>query len=207
MPDLDILPRTAPPGWRAADQLIKGCGTDEEIAKAVLQALSQSLRDGGGLPTFGRFANVAVEFAAGRCSHGQAMSEVRRIVQDNAGQRNAKVAERAVAHVLVDIANCELPGGDVHQVLAERFLWCLADHSLIGRRRPELVGGRYVDLDGACAAEEQYKAALRPKLAELASKLVRDPGAGKLRAPAMMTGPRRSTSDLLGMALMNLREE
>src|SRR5579883_1167939 len=185
MPDLDILPRSAAPGWHPADQLIKGCGSNEEIAKALLQALSKSVRDGGGLPALDRFVGVVAEFAAGELTHSQAMAEARRIVRENDGQRNARVAERAVAHVLVDITDGEQRGGDIRQSLAERFLWCLADHSLIGRRRPELVGDRYTDLDVALAAEERYKAVLRPKLTELASKLAREPDARGLRAPVM----------------------
>ena len=180
MPDLDILPRTTAPGWRAADRIIEGGGSDDEVAKELLAALSQSLRDGGGLLALDSLAAVVSAFATGQLTHAQAMSEVRRIVRDSDGHRNAKVAERTVGHILVELANNELPRGDLRITLAERFLWCLVDHSLFGRRRPEWVGSRYADLDEAINVEERYRSILGPQLVKLAEKLARNPSASNL---------------------------
>lgn len=203
MPDLDIIPRTAAPGWKAASRLLEGKGTDEEIAKEILQALGRELRDGGGLPNLDEFVNVVNDFKQGSLTHAGAMAQVRRIVRSAEGHHLAKVAERAVSYVLVEIDAGELLSSDLHTAFAEWFLWCLADYSLIGRRRPELVGTKYADYDEAFAAEERYKAVLGPKLAKLAARLVQNPAAAHLRAPAMNVGNRRATSDLLDADLSN----
>ena len=202
MPDLDIIPRTAAPNWHKAGRLIEGSASDEEIAKELLRALSETLRDGGGLPNLDDFVHIAWSYAAGNLSHIQAMSQVRGIVRDADGHRNAKVAERAMSYLLVELGGGEAAAGDLRQAFAERFLWCIVDHSLIGRLRPELTGVAYADFDGALLVEEQYKDALSPKLCELAAKLVRDPCAERLRAPAMALGQRRSTGEMLDLDLL-----
>lgn len=183
MPDLDIIPRTAAPGWKTASKLLEGNGTDDEIVRAILRSLSCSLRREGGLPCLDGFINVVGDFERGELTYAAAMMRVRTIVRLAEGHHLAKVAERSVSYVLVDVAAGEALPSNLHQAVAERFLWCLADHCLIDRRRPELVGTKYADYDEAFATEERYKAILGPSVSRMAANLLRNPTAVHLRAP------------------------
>jgi hypothetical protein len=201
MPDLDCIPRPPAPGWQAAARLLAGNAADDEIAKEILHSLSHALRSGQGLPYLSELVGVVNGFAEGQLAYSQAMTEVRGIVPGAQGHYLAKVAERAVGYVLVDVAGGEIRSCD-HQIFAERFLWCLADHSLIDRRRPELVGTKYANYTEAFSAEERYRAVLAPKVRQLATRLVQDPRATHLHAPAMTAGRRQETPDRLDKNLV-----
>lgn len=203
MPDLDIIDRNVPRGWRPPLKLFVGVAKPDEVARAVSKALARSLRENGGLPGFDRWVALLDERIAGVLDPHSAFVRAEAIERELGQGRHVKVAARSVQSILAELGHSRTPALSLGRPLAEEFLRRLAQHDFFGRIRPGIVGRRrfkrIADVD---ERERACRQAMEPFLQRLASGLVRDPEGEELRSPSVRGTRSPTTKDLLHRSIM-----
>lgn len=183
MPDMDIVERGLTRPWRSAYRLIKGQHPSIVVAKSILQALADQLRSDGGVPALIPISEAVVNATRSENASDfpEAILEIeRRFSHSGTVKTTAEAARKLVEKIDAEKA---LPG---LVPLAEEHCWSLIDRQLFGRMTrfvgtsPELP--TFETLNHLTA---QCRIDLGSEVHQLARRLVIDPLASQLRAPAM----------------------
>lgn len=199
MPDLDRVERTLPPAWRPAYKLVKGAQPIEEVARAVVKVVARTLREKGGAPELGVLAAVLQRRDAGLLDDRSLAAAASRLEQ-RMMTRNGKLMAAALLRPEVSGPTSFILGPPDER-LAQGLLERMIENVLLSQQRDYLIGKRFASRQEEMAFESQLMAVLRPRLAELAKKLVKDPSANRLRAPSFPGAKRKGTKELLDQPL------
>lgn len=199
MPDLDKVERKLPPAWRAPYKLVKGHHPLEEVAKAVLKVLSETLRREGGVPRLGELAKVVQQRDAGLLDDRR-LSSVAFMLEQRMGTRTERLAVAALLRPEVSGPSSVLLGPPDER-LAQGLLVRMVENILFSQQRDYLIGKRFTSRQEAIAFESDLITILRPYLAELARRVARRPSAKRLRTPSFLRPQKKSTAELLDQPL------
>lgn len=199
MPDLDKVERNLPPAWRPACRLVKGGQPTEEVAKAVMKVLARTLREKGGVPELDSLVGI-LQRRDGGLLDDRSLAAVASRLGQRMETRNGKLAVAALLRQGVSGPMSVLLGPPDER-LAEAFLERMVEHVFLSRQRDYLIGKRFASRQEALAFETELMAMLKPRLAELGKRLVKDSSATRLRAPSFPRPRRKSTRELLDQPL------
>ena len=197
MPDVDIIERAAKPGWLRVTRMYAGGASAEEMRRPILKALSESLRNGGGLPGLVDLSKFYQQVCTGDLAALAAIREVHSVVRQHSGHMHTKVAAREVTSLIYEAAQGSPTTIEPTLTVAERVCSALVGYYHWERVRLNLVGQRSSDHGEALRKENACKAALAPYVRELAGRIVRDPMGKSLCAPSVRQPDRGSTASLL----------
>ena len=127
-----------------------------------------------------------------------------RIVRDHHGHRHTKVAAEAAKFILVSQGALTGSGAasDVVEQFAVRTCESIIEHKFFGNARQHLVTeGKLPDHGAAYDWQHRLERLNQPALEQIAGRLLKNPGAERLRAPRR-TVPLASTSTLLYQDLL-----
>lgn len=201
MPDLDIIDRSVPRGWRGAMRVLVGNGSPEEVAHRTKLALTRSLRENGGLPGLEELENLVRARVQGSIDPHSAHVLLDGYEHRYGHQRHAKVAARVARGMLSELNQGRPLRVPVRTAITRRFVEQLVLHNLFGRVRPEL-GKHFSGWERAHRREGECLRALSDALDNIATQLEVDPTARNLRAPRAHRGFRKRTSELLHAPIM-----
>lgn len=201
MPDLDKVERNLPPAWRPAYKLVKGGQPIEEVARAVLKVVTRTLREKGGAPELRELAEILHRRDAGLLDDRSLAAVVDRLKQ-RMKTRNGRLVVAALLRPDVS-GPASILLGPPDERLAQGLLVRMVENVLLSRQRNYLIGTgkRFASLQEAIKFESELMAVVRPRLGELARRLVKDPSANRLRAPSFPGAKRKSTKELLDQPL------
>lgn len=138
MPDLDIIDRNVPRGWRRPVRILLGEGTPQEVAYEAKIALARSLRENGGLPGLDRLEAILRQRMEGGLDPHSAHVLLTTYENRFRHERHVKVAAAATRRLLVKLDQGPLSRGPLRLAVARAFLRQLLDHNMFGRIGPKL---------------------------------------------------------------------
>jgi hypothetical protein len=187
--------------WRKPERLVAGAAGPDEVARGMVESLTRSLRRGGGVRRLADFGRVASQVACAQITPLEAMSQLQAIEQLAGGDRHTRVVAQAVARLIVEPEHSAALVIDPEGVVCESFCWELLDHCLLGQARAKVVGKRFTDHAGMLSFERECREKISAALRKVAADLAADPTAARLKAPRGSVSVRRSTAEILKMAL------
>lgn len=203
MPDLDIISRHVPRGWRTPMRLLLNrAAPGEEVGRAILRALTACLRENRGFPGFNDFLSVLRARGAGQIDAHAAYTLVDAIERQYAHQRHAKIAGRAARQMVAEFGQAGRLDANLPEALAHRCCRSLIDHNLLGYVTPQAVGKHYPGAAEAEARGRECLDILREQLRRVARGVAFDAACRGIRAPKLPAYHRRVTRELLDQPLM-----
>lgn len=196
MPDLDIIERKLRPGWRPAYNLVKGNQPTEEVARAIIKALAQCLREQGGQPQLHEVAQLVQLRDSGRLN-GRSLADVAAKLEHGMTTLGGKLLAQAVLRPSLSDPASTLLQGPPDVRVAREYLVMRIQNELFAQQRDYLVGKCFPSRDAAIRYEANLLALMDSDLDGLARNLARDPSARSLRAPRRRAQGRRTTEALL----------
>ena len=198
MPELDRFERSFAAGWRAAYKWVReGTASDAEISDKLVKSLAATLREHGGVPGWCDMSEVVANGL--RLPLGESYAALERVVRDYHGHRHTKVAADAAKFILVSEAGATEASDSSGRIrlLAIRTCEAIVAHRFFGNARQHLVTqGKLADHPAAYDWQRRIEQLNRPAIRRIASQLMEDPSAARLRAPRRSV-PRESTSSLI----------
>ena len=199
MPELDRFERSFAAGWRAAYKWAReGTASDAEISDKLIGSLARTLRERGGIPGLRELSEVVANGVT--VLLGESYAALDCIVRDHDGHRHTKVAADAAKFILVSQRGATDPSdsGGLTELFAIRTCEDIVAHKFFGNARQHLVAeGRLSNHAAAYGWQRRIERLNRPAIRRIASQLMEDPSAARLRAPRRSV-PREPTSSLLG---------
>lgn len=196
MPDRDLFFRTAARGWHRPLRQLCGAAEPAEVARFALSALAKDLRKAGGIPQLIHYVDLLRLVRDGRLSRSAAFERINRIALTGSPVVT-RISCRAVAAMMASPSELPRSDSDLPAAVTAGVLGSLVEHQLFGRAEPELAGERFrseKEFDDFAASCRQ---AIDSGIASMAQRVVRDPSAASLRAPAMKQSQPLTTAELL----------
>lgn len=217
MAEGDRLEKAFGAGWRSAYRLAReGVAPPAEVADKLVMALAKTLRERSGVPCFREMEEVLRNAARRLALQSSGVGEeaailiesfnaLDRIVRDQQGHRNTKVAAKVAKALLVQQGN--YVNGHAFWPLTMRFVentcTALVEHYFFATARQYLVAeDKLGNHEQARQWQHSVVEALQPAIRQIAERLAKDPNAKSLRAPNRTVKP-ESTSDLLAEVLVS----
>ena len=214
MPDLDRFERSFGKGWlRVYKWSVGKVATNEDIARAIVKALADTVRTSVGFPGFADISRAVATFYNDVFNHpllaldgsplSQALKALDRISTDNSGQITVEVSIRAAKSMLAEIdsgGSDGLENVNMPQELACRTFVELTERQFFGKARSKLIDERFGDLEQFSVWKHAVFELISPKLQGLAKQLVANPESDKFRAPPF-PGYKKPTKQLLFLPL------
>ncbi len=181
-------------GWRTAANYAENENASlEDIGDKLVESLVYCLREYNGVPSFQEIAVVLK--APMEPSPFERFSTLEDIVRDRKGHRHTKVAANEAKTLLV--TNRAFEPGDVEMGLAQALCLALVKHYFFARVCPKMTATeRFSNHKEFLEWQDGIEHSIQPRIELIATQLVKDPDARKLRVPRKNT-KRVPTSELL----------
>ena len=204
MPDRDIFSRYAAPGWHTPMKCFYVSADPDEVARATLRSVAQTLRRRGGLAPLAELAEIVRNHDEGRTTALRALARVQAIQADQQFDLHVRIAAVTVSRMIAERYSGGDPFSQPAQELAGRFIRDLISHHVFERGRPELMVQRFGQDESLRASFEGrcWEAIVAGgRLEKLSAQLVRDPSGASIRLPASPSAPRITTGDWLAQSV------
>ena len=198
MPEKDRFELSLGSGWYAVFQYVKSRrASSEEICDKLLKSLAKYLREHNGLPGFQamvRVVTMPLEHALSE--RFEALEEV---VRNHDGHLHTKIAAEVAKSILVQLS---YGGGTLQPMnldlrLAEDSCFALMQHYFFDKVSRRLIAaGNFTNREEFHKWQIKLEESLQPRIEKIASQLIENVPANKIRAPRRVV-PRMSTTDLL----------
>lgn len=203
MPDLDIVSRTVPRGWRKPMNLLLGSSASSTTVRATVQAATASLREHRGFPGFDEFAETLDEVMHGTLDSHSAHTRLDAIELRHGHARHPKVCAHAARAILAEIGfDRTLPMLSMRVLLARRAVSHLVETNLLGYLTPGRLRSRCPKPARVDQIQQELRGALDGLIRRLAHDVASDPTCADIRAPRISQARRLTTAELLDQSIM-----
>lgn len=198
VPEKDRFEMSLGAGWCASFQYVKnGRASSEEICDKLLESLAKNLRKYNGFPGFQAMVRVvALPLEHALSERFKALEEV---AQYHEGHRHTKIAAEVAKTILVQLSY----GGGTLQPMnldlrfAEDSCYALIKHYFFDKVSRRLVAaGNFTNHEEFHKWQIKLEKSLQPRIEKIATQLIRNVPANKIRAPRRVVR-KMSTTDLL----------
>lgn len=203
MPDGDFVSSTMHFRWRATFGGLRGSDTPGELAPRALKALTETLRQHGGIRAQAEYATIIAQRLRGELTSAEARQQARAVELAQARTPFSILVREAVDGVLTGSVSGTAVLQPALLTVAEAVCSRLVDAELFEKARASLVGARFPDHDAFDRFVADCKAHLAPGIARIGEHLHREPTGHGLRARPLRRRARKvATADLLNKSVL-----